>query len=305
MVGGVCVTTLSLAPALNRGKPAYTVPYTDSNAKGYIGLCDQNGKAVTSGNINDRPFVWLAVSSSPAAAGFTGFGQTGTLYAYLPRQGSPPGQWTGKQMTATSYYTNAAHPMVAATNDAATLKDFMRSDPLVWDGLVQLRIYVGLPGEGIHNQSYPATDIRVSGNTWTVVRGGDAQCNAGFAVSANVGPPPQSTATLSPGTQPSGGSGTTAPGGPSAGASQPSSSGNVGSTPAVTGTGHVTPTSGDTGTPGAANGPPQSGGSGGAGNGSGSKLAAFAVAAAIGVLIAVVLLVARSRQRRGGENAQI
>lgn len=190
---------------------AASVPYTDPYANGVIGLCDHNNQPITHGNVNDHPLAWLAVSSSPAPAGFTGYGMSATLYAYQVRQGVDPGYFTGDQITAASYYTNIAHPMVAASADGSSVADVIKQLPLQWDGLIELRMYFGAPGVGIHNDTYPETDIQITGDTWTVVRGGTVSCTAGFAVSAVDGGPPSSTATASPGP---------APGAAAAGASQ-------------------------------------------------------------------------------------
>ena len=201
------------------GAGAASVPYTDSYSNGVIGLCDHNNQPITHGNINDHPFAWLAVSSSPAPAGFTGYGMSATLYAYQVRQGVDPGYFTGDQITAASYYTNIAHPMVAASADGSSVADVIKQLPLQWDGLIELRMYFGAPGVGIHNDTYPETDIQVVGDTWTVVRGGTVSCTAGFAVSAVEGGPPASSATASPAPAP--GARVSAGAGPSPGSSQP------------------------------------------------------------------------------------
>lgn len=274
---------------------ADSVPYTDPHATGYIGLCDQHGNPVTHGSIHDRPFVWLSVSSSPAAVDYDVPGKTATLFAFQPRQNVDPGLWEGSQMTAASWYTNGAHPMVAASSDAATLAQVLANYPTKLDGLVQLRIYVGGPGIGIHGQTYPATDIQVSGDSWSVVRGGNPDCNAGYAVSVLVGPKPTSSATTSP--LPG------APGGPGGSGQASGASGTPGGA-----SGSATGAQGSKVTGGAQPG----GGSGTApatatvaikraAGGGGGTAAIVAVLIAIVVLAGVGLLVVKSRQRKASE----
>ncbi len=82
----------SAAPATATG----AVPYTDPSSSGYLGLCNQAGQQVTSGSITTAPFAWLAASSVPAKAPYNGSGRSATLYAFLPLQGFPPGDWSGR-----------------------------------------------------------------------------------------------------------------------------------------------------------------------------------------------------------------
>ena len=187
----LCAPVLGVALGLAlTGCSGKAVPYTDPSANGVIGLCGKDGKPISQGKVSDAPFVWLAVSSSPAKPRYDAAGRSATLYAYTPRQGYPPQDWLGEQITASSPYSNPAHPSAQATSsDGAVLKDFIKADPPMWNGLVQLRIYLGASGESLYNATYPATDIQVKGDTWTVVRGGNVACNSGTAVSPSVGTP--------------------------------------------------------------------------------------------------------------------
>jgi hypothetical protein len=171
------------------------MPYKDANANGSIGLCSKAGKAINQGKVGDAPFVWLSVASSGARAPYDAYGRTATLYAFAPKQGYPPEDWLGEQISASSYYSNPAHPMVqAAAEDGALLQQFIQDFPPKWNGLIELRIFLGVPGQPIFNRSYPATDIRVRGDTWTVVRGGAVPCDSGTA-SSSIPPPPPATPT--------------------------------------------------------------------------------------------------------------
>jgi hypothetical protein len=171
------------------GKPA-ALPYSDSSASGYIGLCDKAGKPIRQGRVHDVPFVWQAVSSSPALPPYDAYLRTATLYAYVPKPGYPPQDWIGEQITASTFYTNPAHPMVQASDgDGPVLKNLITGASL-WEGLVQLRLFWSVPSEGAHTTTYPTTDIQVKGDRWTVVRGGDVACNSGSASTSTPPPPP-------------------------------------------------------------------------------------------------------------------
>ncbi len=192
-----------LAAAVFAG-PAHadSVPYTDSKATGIIGLCNEDLKPITSGSLSSAPFVWLAVGSTAAKGQWAAAGHSATLYAYQPRPNVPAGEWSGEQLTASARYTNTAHPMAQATHADLSLADFVSTYPPKVDGLIELRLYLGGPNLPIYS-GYDATDIRVSGSSWSVVKGGTVDCTAGTSVSIEtvvlpssvVNPPPTHTAT--------------------------------------------------------------------------------------------------------------
>lgn len=171
------VPVLAAAPAA----AASPVPYTDFSAKGSVGLCDKSGNAVTSGKVTDKPFAWFAVSSMAAPAGYGGTGRKATLVIYQPRPGAYPNQWSGDQMTSSSPYTNPRYPMAAASAEDFSLQDFIHAFPPKLNGLLQLRIYYGIPNMPTWTETYAATDIRVTGSTWKVVRGASVPCTKGTA----------------------------------------------------------------------------------------------------------------------------
>ncbi|HKT04263.1 MAG TPA: hypothetical protein VJT31_32460, partial [Rugosimonospora sp.] len=149
-----------------------TVPYSDSGSIGYITLYDKTGAAVKSGSVTDKPFVWKAVSSKRAPAPYDGTGRKATLNAFQPRNGASPPLWSGDKMTASTAYADPVHPTVTATATDFSLQDFLSEFPPQWDGLVQLRLYFGVPGRPTLNATYVTTDIKVTGQTWSVVGGG-------------------------------------------------------------------------------------------------------------------------------------
>jgi hypothetical protein len=162
---------------------AASVPYVDPNAVGSIGLCDQTGQPLTHGSIDDKPFIWKAVDETAAKAPYNVTGASATLYAYQPREGVDPREWSGSQLSAASKFSDPTHPTAAMTGLDGALSRFLTGYPAQWDGLVQLRIYLGAPGEPIYSLTYDSADIKVNGQTWSVVKASSVSCGSGSAVS--------------------------------------------------------------------------------------------------------------------------
>jgi len=226
----VAVAVLGLHAGTAGG--ATTVPYTDPNAVGTIGLCNQAGQQVTSGSTTQAPFAWLAASTTPAQGTYRNVPRTAVLLAYQPRSGLAPGEWSGAELTASSRYTNPDVPMAAATSGDDSLADFMSNYHPVWDGFLQLRMYLGTADAPQYSLHYPALDIQVQGDTWHAVGGGPVNCTAGTSESIESIVLPATATTTAPvgaGSQASGSTDvTTSPGGSSG--ITPSSSGAAGST---------------------------------------------------------------------------
>jgi hypothetical protein len=162
---------------------AASVPYTDANAVGSIGLCDQSGQALTHGSIYTRPFVWKAVDETAAPAPYNTSSSTATLYAYQPRQGVDAPDWSGAQLDVASKFSDPAHPAAAMTGLDQSLAIFVADFPPTWNGFIQLRIYLNAPGQPTLNSPYDAANVQVNGTTWAVVGGNKVACSAGQAQS--------------------------------------------------------------------------------------------------------------------------
>jgi hypothetical protein len=173
------LTVLGAAPAAQ----AVALPYSDPNAVGGITFCDPSGHPMTHGSIRDKPFVWRAIGAKDGPSTYDAAGRTAILLAYQPRQNVLPGQWSGEGLTASARYTPAGHPIVAATPGDVTLADFISDYPLMWDNLIQVRIYLGAPDAPIYSRQYNAADIKVSGDTWTVLDPASVPCNVGTSTS--------------------------------------------------------------------------------------------------------------------------
>ena len=182
----LCATGLLLGLGMLLTAPAAWAdapPFTDPGAHGFLALCDRSGHQVTSGNVDAAPFVWNAISSAAAPAAYVGANGKAVLVAYQPRQQVDPGQWSGGQLTGSSFYTNPMHPVAQSTETDQPLLSFVQSFPPKWDGLVQLRMYFSAPGLPPVTRSYPATTLRITGNRWQVVDGGTLSCQSGKGTS--------------------------------------------------------------------------------------------------------------------------
>lgn len=234
----ICVGVVAFALLAVAGGPAdaasspLAIPYTDSSAVGYIGLCNAAGQQVTSGSVDAVPFTWRAVSSAPALAPYNNDWRTATLFAYQPQDGLVAGEWSGAELTASARYSNPEHPMAAATRGDESLEDYISDFPPTWDGFIELRIYLGTENAEPYSVHYPVLAIKVTGRTWHSVGGGPVNCDSGTAESIEsillptsvTSPHPTGGASTSSGAHPTD---TTSPSG-SISASHPSTSGSHG-----------------------------------------------------------------------------
>lgn len=167
MVATAAAVVAVAAYAWPRGGAAADT-YADPRVDGTITLYGTAGQVVTSGSVDDRPFVARAVQSGAAPAPYDRPGAKATLLAYQPRQGAGSTAWSGDTLTGSSVITDPAHPAVVATATDFSLRDYLDEFPPRWAGRVQLRIYLSGPGLPVRNTAYAATTLIVSGDTWHV-----------------------------------------------------------------------------------------------------------------------------------------
>ena len=179
---------LLTAPVASADAPA--VPFVDKNVSGALGFCDKTGHEITSGPLDTAPFAWFAAASTAAPSGY-GKGKA-TLYAFQPIKDVDPGNWSGRQLTGSSSFSNAKVPMASGTVLDPALGDFVAAFPPRLDSLVQLRMYFNAPDLTQYRNSYPAAVLKVTSTTWTLVQGGGVNCTAGTAVSNEVAALPAS-----------------------------------------------------------------------------------------------------------------
>lgn len=153
------------------------VPYDDPQSAGSITLCSADGKPVTEGSVDDRPFVAVAQGETGLPSDLDPTGTVATLYAYQPRQGVSASEFSGTAITAAGLQADPAHPAVVVPEDAWSIGDFVTAYPADFDGYVQLRLYLGTPAAGtLSDHPYDTADLRVDGDHWELVRGGSAAC---------------------------------------------------------------------------------------------------------------------------------
>jgi hypothetical protein len=185
LAGGAVIavaTLVSLGPATVASASSSPVPFTDPAQNGSITLCNKAGQAVTSGSMLSLPFIWKAISSTSSPVHYRHHGLA-TLYAFQPIEYVAPGDWTGDQLTGSSYFSNFAHPAAAGTAADEPLITFSQGYPLHWQGLLQLRLYYTHANQEPYATTYPTAVLRVTGNTWTMLQGGGTPCSASKAVS--------------------------------------------------------------------------------------------------------------------------
>ena len=187
VIAGGAAIAAAVGVALAPSAFADSLPYTDPGAVGRITLCDVTGKAVTSGSIHTKPFVWRAVGSTVGTGPYkTDPGRTAALYGYQPIKDVDPTQWNGEYLTASAKYTNPSFPMAGASAADPSLADLLSDYPAKWDGLIELRMFLGAPLNPAQTATYNASSIRVSGDTWSLIDGGSAGCDSGTARSAEL-----------------------------------------------------------------------------------------------------------------------
>jgi hypothetical protein len=167
----VLALVLAIVAVVRSSSGQAAVPYQDSRSTGQMAFYDAAGHPITSGSVDATPFVAHAVSLVGAPKPYDKAGGKATLMAYQPRAGVDPARWGGDFISGSSAYTDPAHPTVTLTAEDLSLAGFLAEYPSSWNNLVQLRIYLGAPGLPTLSTSYVTADIKVTGKTWTLVRG--------------------------------------------------------------------------------------------------------------------------------------
>jgi hypothetical protein len=176
VVGALVVVGLVAAALVYLLNGEEQVPYDDARSTGLLTLCGSDGKAVQGGKLGDRPFAQVVLGSTAAPAGYDGDGRVAVLYAHQPRSGVETAEFSGQQLIAPTSYAAPADPAAALTAGSTTLADFVAAFPATNDGYVQLRLVLASPEGGALTDQYDTADLRVDGDSWHLVRGGNASC---------------------------------------------------------------------------------------------------------------------------------
>ncbi|KQW48859.1 hypothetical protein ASC77_09030 [Nocardioides sp. Root1257] len=174
LVAAVVAVAVVLAVWLTRS-PA-EAPYADPASSGRLTLCGADGKALTEGSTEDPLLAASVVGATAATQAYAAEGRTAALFAYQPREGLAPSEWSGLQLTAPTSYDDPAAPEVTLAEGDTTLSQFLAGYPATYDGWVQLRLYLAAPGQQVASQQYDAVDLQVDGTSWRAVEPGTASC---------------------------------------------------------------------------------------------------------------------------------
>lgn len=152
----------------------------DPNALGSLSFYDAGGTLKTSGSLTDAPFATYVLASADAPSGHI----KATLSGATPDHSKQTGQWTVKQLSASTTFPDSSapgalgtstHPLVKVTDTDPTLADLIAAQPNVdttagYVDMYQLRVKTSGPGIP-PGSAYYETDILVDSNagTWTQV----------------------------------------------------------------------------------------------------------------------------------------
>ena len=168
LVAVTVAVAVALGVRLTRG--SVEAPYADPASTGRLTLCNADGKVLTEGSTTDLPLAATVAGTTGAPGG------SAALFAYQPQQGVAPTEWTGLQLTAPVAYADPAAAQIALTEGDTALSQFLGGYPAVYDGWVQLRLYLAGADQQVASQRYDSLDLQVDGKTWRAVDPGSATC---------------------------------------------------------------------------------------------------------------------------------
>ncbi|HVW79436.1 MAG TPA: Ig-like domain-containing protein [Mycobacteriales bacterium] len=187
VTAGIATALLSAAGAMTSAHAAAAPPWEpDPASAGGLTFYDAAGHAITGGTITSAPFAAYVVGASTLRSGDT----KATLYGYLPVSGKPAAEFSGEQLSsATSFPATGAPsgvssslPVVTGSSTdeslAALAADYPNNGTGAYAGIYQLRLVTSAPGESV-SSTYDSADIRISGNTWSVVYSGGTVSGGG------------------------------------------------------------------------------------------------------------------------------
>jgi hypothetical protein len=154
------------------------VPYDDPQSSGLLTLCDESGNQITKGKLRDKPFAPIVLGSTPVDERVDDDAVVNaTLFGYQPREAIDPVEFSGSPIGGPVRFVDHARPATRVVEDAWSLANFVEVFPAKHDGYVQLRLINSTSGYGAFTKSYDTADLKVDGDSWHVVRGGDADCS--------------------------------------------------------------------------------------------------------------------------------
>jgi hypothetical protein len=157
---------------------AATPPWQTSPPAAQVGsllFYNAAGQQITGGSTTVAPFAAYVKGTTVLNAGDA----TATLFVYTPTFGNPPGSWSGEQLGGTTAYPNGsapgslstAKPLYTGANtdtSLATYKTLYPNSDVSNDGYAGLYEVRLISSNPTTTTTYDATDISISGTTWTV-----------------------------------------------------------------------------------------------------------------------------------------
>ncbi len=86
---------------------------SDASAVGSLAFYNALGQQITGGSITDAPFAAFVEGTATIRANDT----KATLFAYTPKSGQSPGEWSGEQLSSSTIFPNAAAPGALGVGD--------------------------------------------------------------------------------------------------------------------------------------------------------------------------------------------
>lgn len=186
VLAGIAVLVIVAGGIAWQARGNDTVPYEDAASTGLLTLCDEKGKAVTGGKIDDLPFAPIVLGETPlddrVGADVV---PVATLYGFQPREGIEPLEFSGAPIGGPVPFTDHAKPAARVVKEGYSIANFTEIYPAKLDGFVQLRLITSAAGFGAFTSSYDTADILVDGDRWRLVRGGDASCSGAASLLAD------------------------------------------------------------------------------------------------------------------------
>jgi hypothetical protein len=116
------------------------VPYDDPQSSGLLTLCDESGRQVTKGSVDDTPFAPIVLGETPVDARVPADAVVNaTLYGYQPREAVDPQEFSGSPIGGPVPFVDHQRPATRVVKDAWSISNFVEVFPAKDDGYVQLR----------------------------------------------------------------------------------------------------------------------------------------------------------------------
>jgi hypothetical protein len=180
LAGTVVVACGLVAPSGAGAAPPATPPWQSPPPALQLGgllFFGSTGTQITSGSITAQPFAAYVEGTSVLNAS----NAEATVYAYTPgtKPGESPALWSGTALGGTTTYPNPAapapiktskFPVYTGANTDLSIKSYTEGFPNenptpAYTGIYEIRLKTMSPA----TTAYDATDIKVTGTTWSVV----------------------------------------------------------------------------------------------------------------------------------------